>query len=687
MQSYQFHIMHCAKSDSVLNAAGFSVRAASTNDPALLRSAFELPAYELPMDLWAKKPSRAEAPRRLARFAGGWTVHSSYLEKDTTNRDRSYFTHAVLDPSVDLLSVLKSWGTPGWATDYPAGATQKLPPPPPLSSGPFVSDAAVTMFLGNAPAPEVPLGVQTQPARLTGDRKALLEQFLNALLLATAQADGDRRRVYVHAEPGLVALLLYAAVRLLPGNVVRDLTFSTFEPAHRGLREFKLATVVGTYLGHASRGLDPEFGSQRGFALDTFHPQYSSPELFAPIPGIAEMVARAAAGRWEAPGDPIETSREGALEAFAAHDLGRCIAHWNVLARVQPPAQMVENLLDFLRQPKGVLERLPTGFRAWLRREAQDRLAGLPKEVLPLLRAGDPAEFEAIAGDVRIPAPWRATAVLVLLRKSESREVSAELRRRAATALAQAPPDVLACYCGMAFDNREKHPELWNELAAAMAPAALFDRLLAAGEAMPAKRWRTLFDEFQPYAANADPQWLTNGRRLHWLRVAENPALWQQLAAPLDGRFLAGDYSQDAAWGELQQGLQSLGNIAPIPDDVRHKVWSYSIVRAVIHDPNSRRQFGEEDVKRAFWAFGVPPPPPLPDSEPPPMAMPANPFDVAAEEPPADEAGDSTFRKRKLKARKPDRSMVPIVVGIGVLIASILVLLVAAWPKIQRMMK
>jgi hypothetical protein len=755
MQPHQFYIMHCSKPDSVLNAAGFSVRAASTINAALLRKAFELPAYELPMDLWAKKPARTEAPRRLARLAGGWIVHSSYLEKDTTNRDRSYFTHAIHDPSADLVN---------------------LPPPKPLSTGPFISDAALTMFLNHATAPEVPFDIQTQPTRLIVDRKLLLEHFLNAVLRAAEQPEGGRQRVYVHAEPGLVALLLYAAARLLPANIVRDLTFSTFEPAHRGLREFKLAAVVGTYLGHPGKWLEPEFTTVRGFGLDTFHPQYSSPELFMPIPGVAALVALAAAGQWKtidsskpmvgpnADGlsriagvldlagsferlesnqptaddllrlarDPagmaqmqareesvwphlqryatqqpalfeaftpwfqkperILAFREEAAAAIQSHDLGKCIAHWNVLTRTQPPVTLAEHLLELLRWPKGMLEKLPTEFRSWLRRECQDHLTGLPKEMLPLLRSGDLAECETIIGDTRLPAAWRSTAILVLLRKSESREVPAELRQRAAIQLVQAAPDVLAAFCGSAFDNREKQPELLNELATAMSPVALFDRLLAAGEAMSPKRWRLLFEEFQPFAPNADPQWRMNGRRSQWLRIAGTGAdagvLWQQLAAPLDGRFLVGDYSQHAEWVELQQSLQTLGNHAPVPNDVRMKVWSYSIVRALIHNPLARRQFTEEDVHRAFWAFGVPPPPPLPEPLPPPPA-PLDPFDIAAEEPYTEdkliEAEESTpsERKPKVKTRKQDRSMIPILIGLALLVVTILVLLMLAWPKIK----
>ena len=60
-----------------------------------------------------------------------------------------------------------------------------------------------------------------------------------------------------------------------------DLTFSTFEPYHRNIRDYKLADVVGTYLGARTRGWTPDLGTARGIALDTFVGERSSAELRA----------------------------------------------------------------------------------------------------------------------------------------------------------------------------------------------------------------------------------------------------------------------------------------------------------------------------------------------------------------------------------------------------------------------
>jgi hypothetical protein len=55
----QFYVTHCATADSVTNAPGYSVRAASaTDDPGALREGLEYPPYELPLGMWKVSPFR-----------------------------------------------------------------------------------------------------------------------------------------------------------------------------------------------------------------------------------------------------------------------------------------------------------------------------------------------------------------------------------------------------------------------------------------------------------------------------------------------------------------------------------------------------------------------------------------------------------------------------------------------------
>jgi hypothetical protein len=300
----QFYVTHCATADSVLNNPGYTVRAASADDRDALESAFRYPPYELPIDMWRDLPPVERAPRRLARTLDAesrvWVAHSAHLAKDSVGRDRSYFSHLFLMPGAEPRAVLESWGAPDWATEHKPGAPKQLSAGA-LPEGELVGEAALTAFLSATPSGPTELSLCVCPERLRADpaaRRAVLERALHAVLLR-AEAPEARRRLYIHAEPGLVALALYAAVRLLPATVTQGLTFSTFEPYHRNIREYKLADVVGTYLGAANKGLDADLGTARGFVLDTFDLARSSPELRGPLPaGLGELLDLVEGNDW-----------------------------------------------------------------------------------------------------------------------------------------------------------------------------------------------------------------------------------------------------------------------------------------------------------------------------------------------------------------------------------------------------
>ncbi len=300
----QFYVTHCTTSDSVLNSPGYSVRAASAvDDPGVIRRALEYPPYEIPLEMWKQRsPTFQQAPRRLActqDIAGGvWVVQSVFCAKDTMGRDRSYFSHLLRLNTADPAAVLQSWGADRWVTDYPRGANKVLPNPE-LPLGNLVSDESVTAFLSSQPPSQTDLGIAVCPTRLrrsVADRRDLFARMLYALVLSAGEE--GRRRIYVHAEPGMVALLLYGAVRLLPSTTTNGLTFSTYEPSHRNLRDYDLAEVVGTYTGDPESGLDPILATQ-GIVLDTFTPTLSSPALGGWVPrNLLGLIDLAAAGQW-----------------------------------------------------------------------------------------------------------------------------------------------------------------------------------------------------------------------------------------------------------------------------------------------------------------------------------------------------------------------------------------------------
>jgi hypothetical protein len=386
-----------------------------------LLKALEYPPYELPLEMWKERPARDNAPRRLARtkhaHGGVWVVHSVYLEKDTMNRDRSYFSHLLHVPAaVDPAAVLESWAADGWKTEYPGGATKNLSVGK-LPVGAAISQASLTAFLAGRVGGSAAVSVTVCPPRLRDSadaRRELVARFLKAVVLREAEQEDERRdRVFVHAEPGLVAMLLYAAVRILPPAFTADLTFSTFEPAHRGIRDFKLATVVGTYLGAPGKGLDPDLARMYGFGLDTIVPARSSPELApaAGLPaGIPDLLELAASGEWDLLGDVhrLVGTESGALARVkAAVPLARAVSNLKADQLTSDDlialkgdrrgsvilTQRSEKVWAYLRDAVLTDERLRTEFRDWLAEPA--RLSEYRREASEALVRGDLQGWDA----------------------------------------------------------------------------------------------------------------------------------------------------------------------------------------------------------------------------------------------------------------------------------------------------
>jgi hypothetical protein len=286
---HQFYITHCQPADSVFGSAGFGIRASSTSSPRLLETAAAYPSYELPMEMWSRRPSRSEAPRRLARVNtphGVMVVHTNYLEKATSHsekaakRDGNYFTHIFLLPKASALEVLKSWNAEKWAEDYQPGEPKSLDSLP-LPAGTELSDESLERFLN--------IDIKIH--------RTLVTQAIRGVLMSSN--DSTRNRLFIHAKPEIVALLVYAAARLLPPVLTEDLTFSTYEPAHRSLREFKQTFIVGTFLATEAKGLESDLVKFRGYCVDVVNPSRGSSELLADTnPGIGKLVELAAEGRW-----------------------------------------------------------------------------------------------------------------------------------------------------------------------------------------------------------------------------------------------------------------------------------------------------------------------------------------------------------------------------------------------------
>lgn len=493
---HQFYITHCARSDSVLNTVGFSVRAASTgsNDPMLVKLAMEYPAYELPMEMWAKKPDRSLAPRRLARVKtpqGVMVVHTSYLEKDTMNRDRSYFSHVLLLPSASPIDVLESWNADHWATDYRTGEPMELPQAAePLPAGSALSREAVVEFLTSTdlgPAGSLAVGCWNDTLqRNHALRRDLVGRVMHGIL--RAEQDPVRNRLYIHAEPGVVAALIYAAAQLLPPYAVADLTFTTFEPAHRGLKEFKRALVVGTYLAQPNRGLDADLVQQRGYVVDCLHPDRGSSQLLGSLPaGIEKLLDLAAEGQWKV----IETVHYFCgTRVKAAGDLERAMSLAAALDRLEqgvptpndlillqqdevgrnhlePKKEILwPNILDLALNNDAHRESIRQVFRPWF--TLLTRIDEIAESAFSALRNGDVATWKAHWQLLRsvLDQPESNAAMVRLLKARQSEVAQLQLvGRRAIRAMLKGNESLNPQALGSLFDPvcLEELDELLND--------------------------------------------------------------------------------------------------------------------------------------------------------------------------------------------------------------------------------
>jgi hypothetical protein len=432
----QFYVTHCTTADSVLNDPGYTVRAASSNNRAALQASFRYPPYELPIEMWRDLPQVSGAPRRLALTGHPedpdgkrWVVHSAYLAKDTVDRDRSYFSHLIRLDDADPVAVLRSWNSDGWVKSYPQGASKTLPGNFRVPDGKFISDATLTAFLGDTPPGPTELSTTICPPRLRASaqtRRELLARALQAFVLLDAEPNEQRRRLYIHAEPGVVALLLYGAFRLLPGDVVDGLTFTTFEPYHRNIRNYKLAEVVGTYLGSMEKGLEPDFGTSRGIALDTIKPTCSSAKLSGPVQGILsqginDLVELAARGEWNL---LPAVHRAVGRDADGLPLVGRAVLRARGLAKVDDGKAAIDELLAIQEDASGAAE-----------------LRGRADKVWPVVRAAalDPrradvrrAFHDLLADPDRIKEVWEEAVEAILKEQFDRWDVRWQLVREVA---------------------------------------------------------------------------------------------------------------------------------------------------------------------------------------------------------------------------------------------------------------
>jgi hypothetical protein len=301
---HQLYVTHCLYDEGLLRQAGFAPRASSTRDPLLLRFAQEYPSFELPAGVTPGEDPVADSIRRLAlvRLPGGQKalIHSVALPPERHGRANDFFSHILISPALTPREALSLWSSPEWTTDCPPEAGKELPPRAALPATGPINDRALTNFLKENAEDEEDLPC---PPRLREDaqrRRELLSLTLRGCLLALrAGPAAPGRRFFLLAEPDLVALLLYGAVRLLPPYLVADLTFSTCEPPRHAFRPNGLAQMIGLYPARGGPEMDEAAFKEQGWFLDTFEPRCSDDLRQETDPAIAEWIDLAVMGEWK----------------------------------------------------------------------------------------------------------------------------------------------------------------------------------------------------------------------------------------------------------------------------------------------------------------------------------------------------------------------------------------------------
>ena len=294
----QFVFTHCRPDESCNGEAGFQMRMRSCADPQMQEFTSKL-SYE-PLDTQMHLPEAS--PQRLA-----WLTcpvdgkkdhyvlaHSRYLGRDTEGRWGNYYTRTIFYPRrKSLKQILQCCDSSLW-DDLDFGnkgieTSAKFSGIP--ERGASVDDQQLYRFLSDEQFPG-------RIGKIAPEQRRRLLAWTTTACLKALNSE-PAQHVYIHAEPSLVALLLFGAATVLPEGFMRQLTFSTYEKPGHQLRSFKSATVIGTITDHPEEGLHDDFLERQGFVLDTFR-LTCSPEVKSPLfDRLDDYIDLAANAKWD----------------------------------------------------------------------------------------------------------------------------------------------------------------------------------------------------------------------------------------------------------------------------------------------------------------------------------------------------------------------------------------------------
>lgn len=434
---------YCKRDESWQDQEGFGIRASSTNDSDALSYVLNFPPYGLPIDMVEDERKLNEAPIRFARvkMPDGRIaiVQTVFVQGDSIGRGGNYLSHFIIldasDSRASAPAAIRAWKAPGWRRTYAAGEPKTLAPGDGLPIGDYVSDELLKQYLADDNQRR-----SRDANGLVPDLKpppsSVLHRTVCGFRLLHEQTEKGRRRLFVRAKPGTVALLVYGLTRLLPHSIVADITFSTYENTQRGLREFGLAQIVGTCTYENSTQLSQEFFRQLGYAIDTFL-DVSSSELTQENGDFDHLIELARQGRWERLDLYQEIWRLNANVTFETLHQG--IDLWNVYRKLADRTAKAEDIATLAKLPLGfeallkhesyVLPRvlrwwpepdqIPAQFAKWL----QHRLPQLEIQAVDSLVAGDEEEWNRpLRLVIEVAhAPERETWFFSFVRKTRER--------------------------------------------------------------------------------------------------------------------------------------------------------------------------------------------------------------------------------------------------------------------------
>lgn len=216
----QIYHTSCLPGKSVGGSAGFQVRAQSEGiNPVICNNLIRYLGYQLPNGMPPDSTLPEKAPVRLAYLdlpdVGYCVVHSCYVGKTPEEvsggigRWGNYFSHALseIDQDITAKEVISSWADSFWKKeDQDPTVKLTLPGDEAFPCGGVLNETRVYTYFSDV------------------KHRELFSKLLNAYL----NLEKDQR-IFVAAQPEEFAILIYALCLALPKNILKDLTFSTYE--------------------------------------------------------------------------------------------------------------------------------------------------------------------------------------------------------------------------------------------------------------------------------------------------------------------------------------------------------------------------------------------------------------------------------------------------------------------------